>query len=306
MHQRFVKNVIGARGNEGRKWLQRIPQIIADCEKRWNIVVGEPFTLSYNYVAPAKRASGEDVVIKIGFPTDKEFLSEYAGLKHFNGQGAVEILDEDMDNGVMLLEKIEPGTVLHEYGSDTDQTRIACQILKRLHRSAPTDENLISLFRWRDGYKRYKHRFSLASGPIPQDIFELAEMLDEKHFSTVEGSQMLIHGDFHHDNILSSKRGEWLVIDTKGVVGNPLYDIAVFLYNPMPKLDMLSLPELQNLVKKRLDIVHEELGFERSYVTEWAISKSILSTIWSIEDQAEGWEYGIKFAQILRDLDQTI
>ena len=52
------------------------PQLIAKCEEKWQIQVGEPFALSYNYVAPAVDSNGTRCVIKIGTPEDAEFRTK--------------------------------------------------------------------------------------------------------------------------------------------------------------------------------------------------------------------------------------
>lgn len=42
---------------------------------------------------------------------------------------------------------------------------------------------------------------------------------------------MLLHGDFHHDNILLSNNGDYVIIDPKGVIGDPVFDIPRFILN---------------------------------------------------------------------------
>ena len=42
----------------------------------------------------------------------------------------------------------------------------------------------------------------------------------------------LVHGDFHHHNILASARGP-LAIDPKPMLGEPEYDVPSFLWNPL-------------------------------------------------------------------------
>ena len=42
----------------------------------------------------------------------------------------------------------------------------------------------------------------------------------------------LVHGDFHHHNLLSHGDG-WVVIDPKPMVGEPEFDVPTFLWNPI-------------------------------------------------------------------------
>src|SRR5207247_1343548 len=42
----------------------------------------------------------------------------------------------------------------------------------------------------------------------------------------------LVHGDFHHHNLLRHGDG-WVVIDPKPMVGEPEFDVATLLWNPI-------------------------------------------------------------------------
>ena len=44
---------------------------------------------------------------------------------------------------------------------------------------------------------------------------------------------VLVHGDFHHHNMLTSARGH-LAIDPQPFLGEPEYDVVPFLWNPLP------------------------------------------------------------------------
>ena len=42
---------------------------------------------------------------------------------------------------------------------------------------------------------------------------------------------VVLHGDLHHWNILSSEREPYLIIDPKGYFGDPGYEVGAFLAN---------------------------------------------------------------------------
>jgi streptomycin 6-kinase len=44
-------------------------------------------------------------------------------------------------------------------------------------------------------------------------------------------TEVLLHGDLHHFNILSARREPWLCIDPKGMRGHPGYEVGPFLLN---------------------------------------------------------------------------
>jgi streptomycin 6-kinase len=42
-------------------------------------------------------------------------------------------------------------------------------------------------------------------------------------------TEVLLHGDFHHANILSAEREPWLAIDPLPMIGDPAYDCVQYL-----------------------------------------------------------------------------
>src|SRR3954453_24177523 len=66
---RFARTMIELHGDAGQVWLHELSARIAEYERRWAIQVAAPFAnLSYNYVAPARRADGSQVIVKLGMP----------------------------------------------------------------------------------------------------------------------------------------------------------------------------------------------------------------------------------------------
>jgi streptomycin 6-kinase len=92
--------------------------------------------LSYNLVAFAKRDK-KDVILKIGMP-NPELNSEMAALKLFNGDGACQLLACDEERGFLLLERINPGTVLADLTDDDERTNIATDVMQKICREVPS------------------------------------------------------------------------------------------------------------------------------------------------------------------------
>src|SRR5215208_1551424 len=135
----LVRTSTGLHGAAGVEWLNRVPAIIADCERRWALSLLPPFApLSYNYAAPAIRADGRAVVVKVCFP-DRGFLAEAEALRRFAGRGATRLLEADLDWGVLLLERLQPGTPLSQVEADEEATSIAAGVMAQLWRPVPQD-----------------------------------------------------------------------------------------------------------------------------------------------------------------------
>jgi streptomycin 6-kinase len=124
MNQEFIK-IANDKGQAGINWLNSLPKIIDQLETKWKIKIEKPFAnLTYNYAAPAKLENGTSVVIKIGFPNDKEFIIEMNALIIFNGEGIAKLLEHDKENFAMLLERLEPGTTLSKLKDDEKLQRL--------------------------------------------------------------------------------------------------------------------------------------------------------------------------------------
>ena len=84
---------------------------------------------------------------------------------------------------------------------------------------------------------------------------------------------MLLHGDLHHDNILQNS-GSWLAVDPKGYIGDPAFEPAAYLCNPIPELLQENRP--REIIENRIRICSDELGIDAQRITEWVYAKPIL------------------------------
>jgi len=217
----------------GAAWLARLPGAIAEVERRWSLTLGAPFDseVSCAWVAPAVRADGTAAVLKVGVP-HMEGEHEIHGLRFWNGDAAVQLLDADDDLGAMLLERCEPGTSLRAL-PEPEQDRVIAGLLRRLWRPPPSANpfrplSALTAF-WRDE--------TLASASPWTDTGLAREglrLLDELPQSAPE--DVLLATDLHAGNVLRAQREPWLVIDPKPFVGDPAYDATQHLLNCRARL----------------------------------------------------------------------
>jgi streptomycin 6-kinase len=278
---------------EGESWLSHLPTLIKMATRRWDLSEVRPVdNLSFNYVAFAKRGK-EDVILKIGV-INHEFFSEMTALRIFNGDGAVQLLDADEDNCMYIMERLRPGEMLVTVEDDETRTHIACDVMTRLWRYQPQG-SLIQLSDWFDGLKGLRTRFGGGTGPFPQHLVERVESLIPDLFAN-SSPPVLLHGDCHHFNILSSERG-WLAIDPKGVIGPAGYEVGPLLMNPWG--DFLDRPDPVGITERRLAILSERLGFPRERLRDWGLCHAVLSAWWDLAGDGTGGEYSIGCAEVI-------
>lgn len=292
----FISTIQNTFQEDGYAFLKALPGMIAEASRRWDLSEIQPVpALSYHFVAFAQRGD-EEVVLKMGVP-DRELKSEMAALHLFNGQGACKLLDYEEEKYWMLLERLKPGVMLATLEDDEEATSIAADVMQKIWRPAPEDDGFIRLSDWFRGFERLRARFGGGTGPLNERLVARAEGL-AKEFLAENHQSVLMHGDFHHYNILSSERG-WLVIDPKGVIGPACYEVGPLLLNPWGEL--LGKTDYRGMTKRRIDILHERLGFERERILGWGLAHAVLSAWWSIEEHGN-WRYAAAFAEMIADL----
>lgn len=325
----FIQTIKNTFGEDGKRWLESLPGLLDEASRRWGLTDIQPVSnLSYNFVAfaclsasagaagtgersrwssgralsPRGKAAYRDqaqlkrageVVLKLGVP-NRELTSEIAALRFYNGHGACQLLDADPEKGMLLLERLQPGHMLSTLEDDEQATRIAGDVMSQLWRPIPeNNDSFIKLKDWFDGFKRLRRRYNGGTGPLPEKLVETAEALSSDLLSENKDITLL-HGDFHHYNVLESERG-WLAIDPKGVIGSKGYEVGPLLTNPYERFLSGINPRAQT--EKRIAILCEMLNMERERIRSWAICHTVLSAWWSVED-GEDWMYAIRCAEI--------
>jgi streptomycin 6-kinase len=297
----FARTMREVYGDAGVEWLERLPTIIADCERRWSLAALPPFPrLSYNYVAPALLADGTDAVLKIGYPS-AELICEMEALRLYDGHGIVQLLHANREQGAMLLERLKPGTPLACIKDDEEATSIAAGVMRQLWRPVPAEHQFPTVAKWAAGLRRLRKHFSGTTGPLPRSLVEQAETLFTELIASTHEA-VLLHGDLHHENIIASERQPWLALDPKGLVGEPAYEVGALLRNQLP--EPLAQPEASRVLARRVDQLAEELGLDRERLLGWGLAQAVLSAWWSIEDHGYGWEPAIAVAEVLAGISR--
>jgi streptomycin 6-kinase len=296
----FARNMRDVYGAEGYAWLRGLPSLVAELARRWGLDIGPPFGLSYNYVVPATRSDGTEAVLKVGFPCP-ELKREMAALRLYGGNGICRLLEADEGRHAMLLERLRPGETLAALArtDDAAATRVGARVMRALWRTVPESVDngpFRPLAEWFRAFDRHRAAYG-GPGPFPVALLDRAEAL-ARELPASAPAPVLLHGDFHHYNVLSAQRAPWLAIDPKGMLGDPGYEVGPFLLNPNQERWYLD----PAVLRRRLDILADELRYDRARLRDWGIAHAVLSACWSVEDHGAGWEDALTAAQILTGL----
>jgi streptomycin 6-kinase len=182
-----------------------------DAARSWRVELGAPFELSrFSYVAPA----GDDAVLKVAWEGDEESLHEGEALELWDGDGAVRLLRRE--GRALLEERAIPGSDISDLDQDTAMA-VAVEVGTKLWRPAGAPFRAVAqhVRRWLDN----------DPSPLTPRAHELLTELGS--------GQWLVHGDFHHHNVLRHTRG-YVAIDPKPYLADREYDVYPWLHNPIP------------------------------------------------------------------------
>jgi streptomycin 6-kinase len=206
-----------------------------------------------------------------------EELRGSALMAWYGGEGAATVFDSA--DGVLFMEWVDGNTLGEAVrrGHDEEATAALATVVKSLHRPRDVDPPPLQplRLRFRSLFEMKASRWPATSKDMLARTIGIAHQLFDKPAASIP-----LHGDLHHDNIISSPRG-WLCIDPKGLVGDPAFEVAPSFINPAGADKLVANPAR---IARLAAAYAERLGFNRRRVLGYAAAHAALSACWDIED----------------------
>ncbi len=289
----FVANIQDLYGETGDVWLKELPFLLDQLGSKWNFrFLKEMPNLTYHFVGLVEMIStGEAAILKMG-PRHQTIETEVRWLGCFN-QGVPKIYWHDETLDAFLMERLEPGQSLKtlvKTGNDEGATRIICRTIRELQSHQQKQAEFTHL-------SDLAGSLPVLRGRLDDRTVSKAETLF-RELTTDRTHDVILHGDLHHDNILSSG-ATWKVIDPHGYVGDPVFEVGAMIYNPGDGFPHDR--SVFQVVEKRLRILSEELPFDPQRMKAWAFCKTALSIAWTFEDHGTIPEFEL---EVLSAIDE--
>ncbi|MFE9767648.1 aminoglycoside phosphotransferase family protein [Streptomyces sp. NPDC005808] len=264
----------------GRAWLAALPALVADFLDRWELRPDGPAGHGMaSLVLPVIRADGMPTVLKLQ-PPSEENAGVATGLRAWNGNGAVRLLDHDPVSSTQLLERLDAARPLSSVADDTTALQILAELLARLV-AAPAPKGLRNL----------AHIATAMLGQVPGAVLVLRNPSEQRLLHTCasavaelvdEPGDRLLHWDLHYDNILAGQREPWLAIDPEPLAGDPGFDLLPALDSRWD--DVVATGDVPRAVLRRFDVLTETLHLDRQRATGWTLGRVLQNALWDIED----------------------
>jgi streptomycin 6-kinase len=228
---------------------------------------------------------------------DDEFLTGIDALVLYAGRGMVKVLKVDRGERVVLMELVVPGRPLWSTPIDQALDAVA-SVMARLRMEPPDRETFPDVRTYHRAWPNHVRLYG-GPGPIDADLFEIGERLYSELCDS-SAAPVVLHGDLHYGNVLSSDRDGWLAIDPKGVSGEPCYEVGDLFRNRVDELFETSDPV--RAMRRRVEALADLTGFDRERIRLWSLAQAVLSEIWTADDVARAAHVDLRAARLLHEI----
>lgn len=279
------------------------PSLPIELTERWGVISGELIAdTRTSLVHRVLRQDGSYAITKQLKPDGMHEMSGVDFLAWRQGQGAVRVLDRL--NTASLLEDAGTLTLKDfrlQHGEEASN-EVILDVIGKMHglSANPAPQTLVPL------RLHFQSLFYRASG---QDKADLADALT---YSAAIADELVLsqenirplHGDLHHENIVSGSGREWLAIDPQGLLGDPAYEVANVFGNPDGAFADIINPQR---ILRLIGLFASAIGCEPEKILRYAIAHAGLSICWSLASGDRISEGGnamerLAFLKVARDL----
>lgn len=270
------------RGPEWARFVAALPGTVDDLLAAWSLRVdGEPRHGEVALVVPVLTDDGTEAALKVGL-VDEETRHEHVTLRAWDGRGAVRLLRADPARGALLLERAGPAALTSV--PVLEACEVVAGLYGTLHVEAPGRLVRLSTLvaRWTEELAALP-----SDAPVPHRLVEQAVSLGRDLATDPACDGVAIHADLHDANVLASRRAgggaaPWLVIDPKGISGDPHYEPAPLLWNRWD--EVVGARDVRFALRRRFHTVVDVAGLDEHRARDWVVVRMVHDALWAVQD----------------------
>lgn len=270
------------------KW-NVLQEHLQEASRKWNLTeIICVYEKENGGVYRADSAEFGPVILKVHRNVDS-LSREFRTLAEMQGKACCQVYAFDSVNGLLLEERIVPGTVLKQESNWERRAASFVQVFEMIHVVPEDEAGYRSYLDWvRDACRTVSNQGNRELSEGMCRAVAIAEEMFEKY-----PERLLLHGDLHHENILRNESGNYSIIDPKGVVGPPIFDVPRFVLNELDDQE-------DSLRKVHIDMVIETLSRLLKYpaadLYQLFFMEIMLANAWCFGDGEEIEERDVRFA----------
>ncbi|AKZ58466.1 Kinase [Streptomyces ambofaciens ATCC 23877] len=272
--RRLVK-ALGETAPDGDDWLERLPEAAERAVALRELAVERvqvPGGRS-SLVVLVRTADGTPAVLKLA-PRRARPESERAALAHWAGTGAVQLLDEDATEGVLLLERLHPDVSVRSL-PEAKALLEAAGTLRRLWVVPPVGHPFETVAE-RTGRQADAMRAGAVADPQVAPLVDAA-LAARGELLAAPPEQRLLHGTFRQSKVLAGDRMPWLAVGPDPVVGECAFDLARLVRDRVE--DLIAQPSGASTTRRRVKRLAESLDVDQERLRGWTLFRAVESGV---------------------------
>lgn len=295
----LVRQRARSNGAAGRRWLEDLPEVVADLAQRWGLVLREPLRGgTASYVVGATDQFEQACVLKVAMPLDIDAADSFrrSVLVHqlAAGRGCAELLAHDESTSAMLLERL--GANLHDLGASLPEIlETITSTLRAFWRpmaenaGLPTGAEKATCL-----VDHIVRSWEELGRPCALEVVNRAvEYCHQRAAAFDPSGAVLVHGDAHGWNTLDAGSGAFKLVDPEGLRSEPAHDLGVAMreYN-----DPLLAGDTPRLVRERAEFLASVCSVDPEPVWQWGFIERVSTGLANLRE-FEGGE-GMAFLEV--------
>lgn len=271
--QRLV-TALGETAQDGDDWLEKLPEAAEQAVSLRELTVERVHVPGgrSGLVVLVRRADGTPAVLKLVPPRSRP-ESERAALAHWNGLGAVRLLDPSAADGALLLERLHRDVSVRSL-PEAKALLEAAGTLRRLWVEPPTEHRFETVAE-RTGRQADAMRAS-ADGEVGPLVDAALAARDELLAGSPDEVRLL-HGTFRQSKVLQGDRLPWLAVGPDPVVGEPAFDLARLVRDRVE--DLIASPSGASITRRRVKKLAESLDVDQERLRGWTLFRAVESGV---------------------------
>ena len=272
---RRLVRALGETAPDGDDWLEKLPEAAQQAVALRELTVERvqvPGGRS-SLVVLVRRADGSPAVLKLAPPRFRP-EAERAALAHWDGLGAVQLLEPFAGEGVLLLERLHPDVSVRSL-PEAKALLEAAGTLRRLWVEPPAGHAFETVAE-RTGRQAEAMR-ATASGLAEVGPLVSAAVAAREELLSAPPEERLLHGTFRQSKVLAGERMPWLAVGPDPVVGECAFDLARLVRDRVE--DLIASPSGASITRRRVKRLAESLDVDQERLRGWALFRAVESGV---------------------------
>ncbi|MFE5914823.1 aminoglycoside phosphotransferase family protein [Streptomyces wedmorensis] len=270
--QRLVRTLGETYGDAAAaEWLGKLPELADEALDRASLDaerVMAPGGRS-SLVVLVRRPDGSPAALKIAPPFTRPGLERDA-LAHWNGWGAVQLLDE-AGTGALVLERLHPEVSLRSL-PEAKALLEAAGTVRKLWVEPPAEHGFQTVTE-RTAHQAEAMRPYLSDAPTA--ALTAAALTAREELVAASPESLLLHGNFRQGKVLAGDRAPWLAVGPEPLVGERAYDLARLVRDRVE--DLVAASSGASAARRRVNKLADSLDLDRERLRGWTLFRAVES-----------------------------